>query len=286
MHGPAIRCAVVSYLSQLPHLTSISFSRNKLSTAPLANMSVRDSVKHFFIWIVFIIDFSHHAFGNLLPKDVLFDSDYLADDALIFNDVETSKSLPTDLTPQDSDFSDSSWLTDSSTPPSDTTNLFADSSNLSLENSLFPEFTDGLLLSSCGGPDDGDFRPISKREGDNGVCSVPAPKTAADPPLNLKLPDLLNDFDKNPVGSGQQNPQITFPIPIMSGWTNEDDRDCRPPRRRLCCEGPLGSGQTRNIAGHCRGMKGCLFFFSWDGFGVYARILFIQGRTQKFLKNS
>lgn len=220
---------------------------------------------HSFVWIVFIIDLSHHAFGNYLSEVVLSDSNFLSDDEFI-NDIEAPNLLSTSLTPQDPDYSDFastqpfdiSWLTDPSTSL-DTADLFADSSTAPFDNSLFFEVSDDLLQSSCAGTDERNFQPVSKREDDNGVCSTP--KTEADS-FHLKQPDLLDDFKQSVQSELKKSSTLeSFPIPVTPGYTNEDDKDCRLPRRRLCCEGPLGSGETRGFAAHCRGMKGFVLFF-------------------------
>lgn len=235
---------------------------------------------HSFIWVVSVIDFSHHAFGNPLSEE-FSNSDLLSDNALIFNDIETPNSPSVDLAPQDPSFSDPtsiqspdiSSLTDSSTPPFDTTELSVDFSNALLENSPSSDFSDVFLESSCGETDDGDFQSVFKRD-DSGVCS--ASKAEADP-LHLNLPDLLNDF-KKPVESGlQELPRLeTFPIPPTPGYTIEDDKNCRAPRRRLCCQGPLGWGDTAGYVGHCRGMEDgffFLFFFLVGCFGPFSSVL-------------
>lgn len=247
---------------------------------------------HFFIFFVFIIiKFSHYACAEPLTEDILFASDFLPNDALIFNDAETSNLLSTNLTPQDADFSDDSpWLTDSSTPPlSDTTNLFfaddSSSSNTPLENnspSLF-DLSDDLLLQSSCGPTDHGFQPLSKRE--NGQACSATQTTEADDALRLKLPDLLNDFSIPPVGQESDRQQKQpwrkleiLPILPTPGYTKEDDKDCRAPRRRLCCEGPLGSGQIRIMVAHCRGMKGFLFPPPKTMSTVHIPSLFPRGR--------
>lgn len=151
---------------------------------------------------------------------------------------------------------DTSWLTDSSAPPSNTADLFAYSSDAPLEASPFSEFPDPLLKSSCGGGEgNGDSQTLSKRV-DNGICTH---RGEADP-LPLKLPgmkDLENIF-----GPGiEKLPTLeSFPILPTPGYTVDDDRMCGKPRWRLCCQGPLGREALQGTVGNCRGIDGLFLF--------------------------
>lgn len=206
---------------------------------------------HSFVWVVSIIRvLSHHAHCNPLPVELPLDSDFVSDaasDAAIH--FETPNSLPIDLTTQPLDLStlDTSWLTDSSASLPDTTALFTDYySSAPFDISLFPESSDALLESSCVGADS-DFQPLSKRI-DSNICT---PDIEADP-LLLKLPDL-KDLE-NIYGPGiEKLPSMeTFPVIPIPGYTGDDDM-CGKPRRRLCCQGPLGTHALEGVLASCRG---------------------------------
>ena len=67
------------------------------------------------------------------------------------------------------------------------------------------------------------------------------------------MKDLENYF-----GPGIENLPTLEPFPILptSGYTVDDDRMCGKPRRRLCCQGPLGREALQGSVGNCRGIDG------------------------------
>lgn len=193
-----------------------------------------------------------------MPEDFPFYSDSLLENTIPFNDVETSSSIPMDFTTQAADTSDStslqpletSWLTDSSGPPPDVTQLFADSSSTPLETFPFAESSGALLESSCGATED-NLQPYSKRE--NGDICSPDAESDALPLQNLPDPNFLEKL----LGSGQEGlPGLErFFIPRTSGFTVDDDQLCPKPFRRLCCQGPLVTSTFQGqVVGNCRGI--------------------------------
>lgn len=257
-----------------------------------------------FIWLLSIIALSHHAIANPLPVDLSLESNSFSDNAFSFNGFETPSSIPGDFSAQTLQFSDAtsmqpldtSWLTDFSASPADSVQffadspaspadnvqlfadsssspadsvqqLFADSSDTSFEISLFPEPSDVFLESSCGGGDaDANLKALAKRD-DSDTCNTLGP--AADSLPLLELPDIKNIFGP---GIEKRPSSETFPILPIPGFTIDDDQICGRPRRRLCCQGPIGSGAVQGVVGSCRGIDQLFFCFLGGFFESFAAV--------------
>lgn len=220
------------------------------------------------IWISLVPVLSYAAPDDPVPREppLYSDADSLSENSRAFNDFDTSSPIRFDSTAPSPDFSDpassspldTEWLTD---PSSFYTNLYADSSDSSLETtSLFADSFDAFLQSSCEGPDNEAF---SKRDGE--IC---APRAPADGPLPLlDLPDL-DDLEESLTSSDpekrKRRRQREHKIPRIEGYTLDNDPWCPKPKRRLCCGGPL-TGLFLGawlVVNECRGMVSAptLFF--------------------------
>ena len=223
------------------------------------------------MWIASIILLFNNAFGNPIPEDQPFYSDFcskntLAENTFAFNDVETSK-IPSDSTTQTLDFMNPTSLQ----PLEEDTELVADPLDNFFKTAPISESSDELSATPCKTADRDDLQLYFKRKRNDGeICPTPA---QTDPLPLLKLPDL--DTLGKILGSEQEEPtkRPANIIPPIPGFTVDDDKICPKPWRRLCCQGPMYSRNMPPglfLVSDCRGMtnRPCissplLFFFNF-----------------------